>query len=550
MPDEILGKTDEAVLPSDLAAACRESDDFVISRGEMLRFEEESAGPNGSTVVYETIKAPVFDAEGKVAGLVGVSRDITERKTMENALRDSEERFRTLYENSTLGLYRTTPDGRILLANPTLVRMLGYENAEEIGRRNLDEEGFEAGYSRSYFKDTLEREDEIRGLHAVWKRKNGTPIHIRESARAIRAADGAVRYYEGTVEDVSKWKKAEEERAESEALYRALFENANDAVFLLDPGGDCLKANGKAAEMTGYSREELAGLPLKALIAPSEYAEARKKLLGILGGEPSPVFERTFRRKDGVEFPAEVNASVIREADRPPRYIQGIVRDISDRRHKEQALKTALQEKELLLKEIHHRVKNNMQTVSSLLNLQSRRLSNPADAEVFREAQHRIRSMSLVHELLYQSPTLARIEMSEYLRRIASNLLPPPETAPGRIRMKLDIEEIFFNIQTAIPLGLIVNELLSNTLKHAFPGGRAGHVDLALCRRDGEGFLLSVKDDGIGLPDSFDQRAAESMGFMLVSLFVEQLNGRIEIIRRDGTEFRIFFKETGDGSIA
>lgn len=667
-PEQILGKTDEEVLPPGLAAACRESDDIVLSTGETVRFEEESIGLDQKPVYFETIKAPLFDPDGRVSGLVGISRDITERKTAESALRESEERFRSLYENSTVGLYRTTPEGRILLANPTIIRMLGYDSAEELNNRNLEEDGFEAGYSRAMFRERLEREGEIRGLESVWNRKDGTRVHVRESARAIRGEEGTVLFYEGTVEDISErnkfeealraseekyrglfennldgiyqslpqgrfitvnpalvrmfgfrdeldmrradirdlyfnpedrddWireirkkgetrnlevrmkrkdgtpftamensravtdvrghilyfegiftditerKRLEEEQAESEALYRALFESANDAVFLLDLDGNHVKVNRKAAEMTGYAIEELIGRPIKALVVPGEYSDAWQKLGGLIEGKVFPVYERLFRKKDGSEFSVEINASLIRDAERKPRFIQSIVRDISERKEKERALQAALQEKEILLKEIHHRVKNNMQVVSSLLNLQSRHISDPRDLEAFRESQRRIRSMALVHEKLYRSRSLSRIEFSDYIRQLAGQLLSSSEKRPGMIGLKLDVEERMLDIERAIPLGLILSELMSNALKHAFPGDRKGEISATFRAVDGGELLLTFRDDGIGLPPRFDLRQAESMGFQLVSLLVEQLDGRVEIERGAGTTFKIYIEE-------
>lgn len=671
-PSQILGKTDEEVLPPDLAAACRKSDDIVFKTGEIFRFEEETNGPDGTIVAFETIKAPIFDAAGKVNGLVGISRDITERKNAESSLRESEERFRSLYENSTLGLYRTTPEGRILLANPTIVRMLGYKSPEELISRNLEKDGFDAGYSRIGFKDKLEREGEIRGLESVWKRRDGALVHVRESARAIRAEDGSVLFYEGTVEDVSERKKFEEalraseekyrglfensldgiyqslpqgrfvtvnpalvrmfgfrdeiemcqtdirdlydrpgdredwlreirkkgvirnlevrmkrkdgtvftalensrafmdgrgnvlyyegllsditerkrledERTESEALYRALFENANDAVFLLGTDGIHVKINRKAAEMTGYAVEELVGKSVKDLVAPGEYPDAQERLKGIVEGTTYPIYERLFRKKDGSEFQVEINASLILDADRRPRFIQSVIRDISERKAKERALQTALQEKDILLKEIHHRVKNNMQVVSSLLSLQSRYISDPRDVEAFRECQRRIRSMALVHEKLYRSRSLSRIEFGGYVRQLAGQLLSSAEKRPGTVGLKLDVEETMFDIQTAIPLGLIVNELLSNALKYAFPGERKGQISISLRAGERDEFVLTFSDDGVGLPPGVDLVRSESLGFQLVSMLVEQLDGRVDIQGESGTGFRIFFKEVKTG---
>jgi PAS domain S-box-containing protein len=155
------------------------------------------------------------DEKGKVIELQGVGRDVTQRKAAEEALRKSEENFRNLFENSTVGLYRTTPNGEILLANPTLVKMLGYESFEELAKRNLEKDGFEPGYARNEFKKQVENDTFVQGLEIAWKKKDGTKIYVRESSKAIHDARGRVRYYEGTVEDITERKKAEQELTRS-----------------------------------------------------------------------------------------------------------------------------------------------------------------------------------------------------------------------------------------------------------------------------------------------------------------------------------------------
>jgi PAS domain S-box-containing protein len=422
----VAGKTDEEILPPGLAEACRESDEFVLVSGKPYRFEEKSGGPDGIERDFETIKAPVFDETGRITGLVGVSRDITAQKTMKTTLAESEERFRGLFENSTIGLYRTTPDGRILLANPALLRMMGYASFEELSVRNLEleEDGFEHEYPRHLFKDRIDKEGEVRGLESAWKRKDGTTIYVRESARAIRDAAGRTLYYEGTVEDITERRLAE-----------------------------------------------------------------------------------------------------------------------MDQKEKQQALETALAERNVLLKEIHHRVKNNMQVISSLLNLQSRYLKHPDDVDLFKESQNRIRSMAFIHEKLYQSKSLSRIEFGGYIRSLIDSLQRSYQKERSRVRVRMETEEVFLDIQTAIPCGLIINELVSNALKHAFPGERGGEVVVGLrCREDGA-IQLNVRDDGVGLPLGFNIRATDSMGMQLVSMLVDQIDGTIEVERARGTEFRLTFRE-------
>lgn len=226
--------------------------------------------------------------------------------------------------------------------------------------------------------------------------------------------------------------------------------------------------------------------------------------------------------------------------------MQGVIeylRDITERKAAEDRLQASLCEKEVLLREVHHRVKNNMQVISSLLNLQSRRIADPDVQEMFRESQRRIRSMALIHERLYQSSDLSRIEFSQYLRTLASHLFHSYQVSADRVRLRLDTEEVFININTAIPCGLIVNELISNALKHAFPGGRTGEVAVELRRAEGERYLLRVSDDGVGIPAGLDFRSTETLGLQIVNTLVSQLDGAIQFGAGPGTAVAIRFQE-------
>jgi len=217
------------------------------------------------------------------------------------------------------------------------------------------------------------------------------------------------------------------------------------------------------------------------------------------------------------------------------------------RKRAEARIKAQLQEKDVLLKEVHHRVKNNMQVISSLLNLQSRRVKDPTVFEMFRESQRRIRSMALIHERLYQSSDLSQIEFSEYLRNLATHLFHSYQVDTSRVQLKIEAEEVHLNINTAIPCGLIVNELVSNALKHGFPEGRKGQLQIELRRIPGDGCVLGVTDDGVGFPEGLDFRKTETLGMQIISTLVEQIDGRLELNREKGTAFRLEFNELPRG---
>ncbi len=215
-------------------------------------------------------------------------------------------------------------------------------------------------------------------------------------------------------------------------------------------------------------------------------------------------------------------------------------KEVAERKKGEERLEASLKEKEALLREIHHRVKNNMQIISSLISLPTRHLGNPAAEEMLRQIKLRIRSMALVHEKLYQSRDLARIDFGEFLSDLAVHHFQFFLIDSGRIGLKTETEGVMLPIETAVPCALIAGELVSNALKHAFPGSRGGEIVVGL-KRLGADVLLSVRDNGIGFPKDLDFQKAETMGMVILTTLAGQIEGRVELLRDGGTEFRVLF---------
>jgi PAS domain S-box-containing protein len=218
-PTQLLEKTDFDFFSAEHARQAYADEQEVIRTGRpILANEEKETWPDGRETWVSTTKMPLRDAQGRIIGTFGVSRDITARKQAEEALRASEEHFRSFIENLPVGVYRSTPDGRVLMANPALLRMLGYDSWQEVASRNLEREALEAGYSRGAFREQIEGQGEVRGLEATWKRRDGSVVFIRESARAIRADDGRVLYYDGTIEDFTERRRLEEQFRQAQKM--------------------------------------------------------------------------------------------------------------------------------------------------------------------------------------------------------------------------------------------------------------------------------------------------------------------------------------------
>ncbi len=267
--------------------------------------------------------------EGRRIGYQIVATDISERKLAEEALRESEERFHSLFDNATIGIYRTTPDGRILMVNPAVIRMLGYSSLEELAQRNLETSGFEPEYSRREFRERLEREGVISGLESAWTRKDGSIMFVRESARAIKDSAGIV-YYDGTFEDITEQKVAEE------ALRLTSFtvERASDSVYWMDPDGRFIDVNMAACESLGYTREELLSLRIED-IDPNISSDNWPDFWESLKAARSRIHEVTHRAKDGRTFPVEIRSNYMKFGGRE--LICAFGRDITERKRSEEA---------------------------------------------------------------------------------------------------------------------------------------------------------------------------------------------------------------------
>jgi two-component sensor histidine kinase len=221
-----------------------------------------------------------------------------------------------------------------------------------------------------------------------------------------------------------------------------------------------------------------------------------------------------------------------------------LLQDITQEKMNEERIKQSLNEKDILLKEIHHRVKNNLQVISSLLSLQSGYVKDKQSLSLFTESQNRVKSMALIHEKLYQSHDLARIDFEEYIKSLTTFLFRSYGVDPNMIVLNIDVKDVTLDIDTAIPCGLIINELVSNSLKYAFPEGVSGEITIGLHEKKDGGtpyYELTMSDNGVGLPEHFDISTSASLGLQLVTTLVGQIGGTLEVIREHGTTFRIRF---------
>lgn len=346
---------------------------------------------------------------------------------------------------------------------------------------------------------------------------------------------------------------------------RLVLESIGEGIFGTDHEGIIIYGNPASAQILGCTGEELIGKHIHTIFEC--YQSGNKNNLDELPIQitfkegKSHNGEDNFIKKEGTVFQAEYNSAPLMENGQVIGSVIGF-RDITKRKQDEEDLKkskekleASLKEKDILLREVHHRVKNNMQIISSLLNLQSRNVKDKIYLELIKESRDRVKSMAIIHEKLYQSDDLAEIYFADYIKSLANYLFSSYTKKCDHIKMNIDADNIYLDIDDAIPCGLIMNEILSNSLKHAFPWigsqetlngtfedlpKKEGQIHISF-KENNDKLVLSISDNGVGFPKDFDFKNADSLGLRLVNMLVDQLNGTMELNNKNGSEFKFIF---------
>jgi PAS domain S-box-containing protein len=338
-------------------------------------------------------------------------------------------------------------------------------------------------------------------------------------------------------------RKPDTSRLQTTEWYRRLIEEVHDyAIFFADLEGRVISWNGGAERLLGWTEAEILGQSSFCIFVPEDLASgAATRELEKAATDGRAENERWHARKDGSRFWGSGIMTAMHDDAGTLIGFGKIMRDRTAQRQLEEDLRTSLQDKEVLLKEVYHRVKNNLQVVCSLLSLQAEILQDREALLAFHDCQARIQSMALIHEALYHSSSLAQVHFGDYARRLAEDLLRAQSVEPERIRLTFETEEVWLSAEQALPCGLILNELLTNCVKHAFPADRAGDICIVV-QTDAEAHVtIAVRDTGVGFPEDVDFRTTASLGMQLVCLLTEQLGGTIALERREGTAVTIRF---------
>ena len=507
--------------------------------------------------------------------------NIVQRKRAEEALRESEEKFRSLVEHALEGILILDLQGTILFANNAAARTIEADDCAGLIGRNVME--FIAPESR---EDVVGDFIQVSQGHDAYLAQYNA-ISAKGNKFCVESI-GKVISYEGepadliSIQDITKRKAAEDALRESEERYRILTDAAHDAIYTLSPEGVVTYVNSGGGALIGMPPEKIAGLSLENLYPPDIAQEFRENLDKVISTKRPVRYDTKFWHEDPDEI-TWLDAQLVPQLGPDGSVVQviGISRSITDRKQAELLLKRfnveldwqvrlrtaelehtntlleaeiiqrtlaeesvrkSLNERELLLREIHHRVKNNLQIILSLISLQSRNIKDQKLLDTMGEFQNRIMAMAHIHERMCRAEDISRIDLSEIVTFLGTSLFKSYKVDPQHIRLNVEMKDLQITIDSAIPISLIINELVSNSIKHGFPKGTPGEISLAIQSED-HTLTILFKDNGVGIPQDLDWQNAKSLGLRLVISLVEQLSGTIELDRNAGTAFTIVVKE-------
>ncbi len=521
--------------------------------------KEYCAKPEGSKIFIEGDYYCLYDTQNNFTGYLGIRKDMTERKSADELIRLSEENFRAVTESMPAQVV-IFQDNRFVYANPYSEIITGYKK-EELLKKNFWE------LVKEDFRDTAKERGQQRLLGE--KVPDNYELKIITKSNEEKWLNYSARIIEyngkkavlGIATDITESKKNQEKIRLSEEKYRNFVEHSSEGIFRLEfrksiptdipdeEQVELIKNNVFIAECNHvfakmYDEEKPDKIIGKNFtMLKYQNPDVTSRILKFVSQDYSIIDDETIEYdKEGRERNFVINISGVID-NSVLTSIWGVQRDITEKKKSDEALKRSLKEKDILLKEIHHRVKNNLQIVTSLLKLQAGYVKDEKIKQLFRDSQNRVQSMSLIHQKLYQTKDIANIDFKEYIETLTTHIQHSYGILEDRVKIKTEVSNMVMSIDNAIPAGLIINELVSNSLKHAFPDGRCGNIfiNAAFDEFNNEYWLL-IRDDGIGMNEIHDFEKISSFGLKLVYTLVQQLDGIIEIVTKGGSEFRIHFR--------
>ncbi|MEA5517052.1 PAS domain-containing protein [Nodularia sp. UHCC 0506] len=531
------------------AARLNQAVEQAIATGESYQLILRLPQQNNSDRYVQAIGKAGFNSEGQVIRLYGTLQDITQqytaqrdRQLAEAALAKSEEKLRLALEFTYIGTWDWNILTNEVIWNDNNYRLLGFEPQTKVATYQLwhsvihpeDVERFEQAISNA-LAEHINYNAEYRVIHP-----DGTIHWLCDRGRGIYDAAGHPIRMLGIIMDISDRKRTEQMLE----LQAVITRNMAEGICLIKASdGTIVYANPKFEQMYGYDAHELIGQNIRILNYEDEHTTSEADYQDIVGNifkYTESSYEVHNIKKDGTPFWCHGTSSIFSHSQYDQVFV-AVHQDITEKKQADEKVKASLKEKEVLLKEIHHRVKNNLGIVSGLLQMQCRRTKDSQAIAILRDSHNRIASIALVHEKLYGSEELGDIDFAQYIPDLTTHLFESYNVSSNRIQLHIQVDHASLDIETAIPCGLIINELVSNALKYAFPDDRIGEIQVEFYQESGQNLILILRDNGVGLPTDFYSKKSRTLGITLVQGLVKQIGGTLDINSRQGTEFKISF---------
>ncbi|MDX1586044.1 MAG: PAS domain S-box protein [Balneolaceae bacterium] len=512
-----------------------------VDQGEKIQpFEQTFLTISGEEKYVEVYTVPII-YEGKNAAQT-VFKDITELKERQRQIRINQQRFMSLFKHNPHPVYYFDMEGNFMGANKKVEEISGYPESELLSM-NFAPIIVEEDLERTVSHFEAAASGELQEYEIKIKTKDGEIRDLRVNNFPMKVFDEIVGVF-GIAEDITASKKAKEDLIKSEQKWQHLVED-NPQPVQVTIEGEIVFINEAGAHLYGADKpEEVIGKSVFEFSHPGYVDEIRERIQKI---EQDKEIEEAHDHKiiclDGQIRDVEINSIPIEYQGQEA--IQTVLFDVTDRKKKEQIIEASLIEKEVLLKEIHHRVKNNMAVISGLLELQSMNSDDEELNKLLKESQLRIHSMAMIHEKLYQTETFSDVEFGSYVRELVQTITDTIDTSEEEIEVNYDLGSVRLNINQAIPAALILNEVVVNSFKHAFEEGRSGIIEISVSREE-ENVVVEVTDNGKGLPEDFNLKESQSLGTTLIHTLSSQLQGELIFGNRpdgSGTRVKITFEK-------
>lgn len=483
-------------------------------------------------ILHQVTIPQIFD--GEVVGSVTSVSDITAKEQARQKLKEFNQLLDSITANVSEAILRSTPDDGLIFVNDAFVEMFGYDSKEEVFEQP-PRTFYAEDRKREVLMTKLTENGQFKNEEVLFKRKDGSTFWGLESNTLVEYGNQI--YIDAVINDITERKKAEEELRLSEEKYRTILDNIEDGYFETDLAGNFTFVNDSLCKILGYPGEDLIGMNNREYMDEGNARKVFEAFNRVYEtGEPEKGYNWVIINRTGEKRYVEASVTLKRDSDGEPAGFRGIARDITRRKRQEHQIRASLKEKEALLSEIHHRVKNNLAVISGLLYLQTDKTDDPAARQLLEQSQNRINSMALIHEMLYDNQSFSSVDPGEYIRQLVEHISNNLHQKNQDIEVQIETGEIELDMNTAVPCALIINELMTNSYKYAFKGRDSGRIVVRFLRDKEGGYLLEIADNGVGLPADFEikQKSEQSLGLFLVDTLVQQIGGTIEISSGSG----------------